>query len=1085
MLGRLKKSPWAKILLLGSIFANLFLSVLTFSVPVAAVPGDDSSAGTSETAETSNTSSDTTQTSPDSGADGTSDTSASSSNSSDSNSDTNSTKDACRDEAGGLGWVVCPSTGFLAKITDGLYEVIEEFLVVKPLSLDSDSAFYQAWSIFRDLTNIVFIIFFLIVIYSQLTGIGISNYGIKKALPKVVIAAIMINLSYILCALLVDLSNIIGASIRGIFLNLETSIAPTGILASSETGDMDFTALVAVLTGTVAITGFTIAATGGLGALFLTLIPVLLGAVAAIVIAYITVATRQALIYLLIMISPLAFVCMFLPNTEKWFNTWKQTLSKMLIFYPLFGALFGACSLIGWVIIAGAETPLLLILGMAVKIIPLFMSWNLLKMSGTIPGQVNNMLRSLSKAPLGAANKFFASEAALSRARYLGGVARPYQSNRRLAQYLEDRRNRREIDTRRYLEGSKLRGAGFAAELTNSEGNYTRRAEDLFALENQNGDNRRKIARTENDFNEGLDTSRSRSYAQFRRLNALNHNAAHTYDRLDMEASRSEIIKYNNSQSRLDRYQKAVEAHEQSALYNRAVNPIDLDRYNDMLDTLNGDSANVHFIAANAANSASVQQKIMASRFKTYTDTLPPTQRVQDFLKDVNNAKNTNANVEALLAGMRTLNDRGDTDLVRDALIDAFDDGQVELGTHASQSFANFLMFEAKDKDFTLRRFGKYLNLETARVFNENQSIPARRNHSVDFKEYLTGRYVDYVDDDGTVHYGKSKLDIVSLLAGTPIDKAERTAFAVLDSSLKWAYGDDIEGFKTRRHEIQKVMTSALIGGGLKYESGSEQIVNLASWLTGLKAGKDDSGKTIWKKRWESEGDDLYGLDEQFFIDRVKDFLVAQTPSQLFSLRTDLFNPFKELLADDYENYARASGDQSILPGDYDSLTPEEKVALRNAGAKNRFQDLLDRSGKLQQIYSTRKSGAANNAKDALRDFLDLGDEDKIIAYLNAKKKEQRAKNAPSSDDDSSPSGDGVYTETDRLNFQNEFTRLLLDDPESPSFYDNALEKLEDLLGRDSMIQNLFEDYHDENPDAGNPDLLSTLLDLLADPDNY
>ena len=41
---------------------------------------------------------------------------------------------------------------------------------------------YEIWKYCLSITNIVFVIFLLVVIYSQLTGMGISNYGIKKTI---------------------------------------------------------------------------------------------------------------------------------------------------------------------------------------------------------------------------------------------------------------------------------------------------------------------------------------------------------------------------------------------------------------------------------------------------------------------------------------------------------------------------------------------------------------------------------------------------------------------------------------------------------------------------------------------------------------------------------------------------------------------------------------------------------------------------------------------------------------------------------------------------------------------------------------
>ena len=45
----------------------------------------------------------------------------------------------CYDQVGGLGWLICPGTGFLANVIDGAYEVLENLLRVNPLPTDNDS----------------------------------------------------------------------------------------------------------------------------------------------------------------------------------------------------------------------------------------------------------------------------------------------------------------------------------------------------------------------------------------------------------------------------------------------------------------------------------------------------------------------------------------------------------------------------------------------------------------------------------------------------------------------------------------------------------------------------------------------------------------------------------------------------------------------------------------------------------------------------------------------------------------------------------------------------------------------------------
>ena len=218
--------------------------------------------------------------------------------------------------------------------------------------------------------------------------------------------------------------------------------------------------------------------------------------------------------------------------------------------------------------------------------------------------------------------------------------------------------------------------------------------------------------------------------------------------------------------------------------------------------------------------------------------------------------ENITKDIDPILAGMAALNMRGDTDLVTDVVERMLATKQIRLGTHASQSLANFCMFTAKDSDVFLRRFGKYINLETARVYNEGQSRGKRKNDILTLNEYITGVYDEY-DENGNLvpNSGKSKLSLSQLFEGTPLDKIERTYYDNLATRVRNAYIDKnaegepdpaaIEAFKAKMGQIETAVAPAFISAMLKYASGSEQIVNAAADLTGLKKGKDGDGTAV------------------------------------------------------------------------------------------------------------------------------------------------------------------------------------------------------------------------------------------------
>lgn len=298
----------------------------------------------------------------------------------------------CAKQSGPLYWIVCPATNFLGSLIDNATSVLHEFFEINAISTEDSSPVYLIWQYMRNLTNIVFIIFILIVIYSQLTGIGINNYGIKRVLPRIIIAVILVNLSFIICSLVIDVSNIIGNSIIGFCQNIQDQFFSQA--ESEYSWGALVTTFVSVGTGVglAAIINFS----GGFMQYFFMLLPILISGTISVVIGLITIAARQALVALLVMIAPLAFVAYLLPNTEKWFSKWRELLARMLVFYPMFSFLVGASQLLGNALIVAATSPFGLLIGYAVKVVPIFFAFSLMKMSGTVLGSLNAGLARLA-----------------------------------------------------------------------------------------------------------------------------------------------------------------------------------------------------------------------------------------------------------------------------------------------------------------------------------------------------------------------------------------------------------------------------------------------------------------------------------------------------------------------------------------------------------------------------------------------------------------------------------------------------------------------------------------------------------------
>ena len=309
----------------------------------------------------------------------------------------NSTGTSC--DVQGIGWIICPLSNWLADGIDYMYSALQEFLKTKPLeTTNQNSGIYLAWVIMRNISNVAFIVAFLVIIYSQLTSVGISNYGVKKMLPRLVIAAVLVNLSFTICAILLDLSNIAGYAFQDAFMGIKNTISTVGENTSTWTwSEVISTAL---SNGALAVgAGYAVSL-----ALTTELLPMLVPAatLAGLTLLFILLimAARQALIIILIIVSPLAFVCYLLPGTEKWFKKWRDLFFTMLVFFPAFAVVFGGAQLAGILIIQNASGPngaIMHVLGMLVQIIPLAITPLIMKLSGGVLGKFAGFVNDKNK----------------------------------------------------------------------------------------------------------------------------------------------------------------------------------------------------------------------------------------------------------------------------------------------------------------------------------------------------------------------------------------------------------------------------------------------------------------------------------------------------------------------------------------------------------------------------------------------------------------------------------------------------------------------------------------------------------------
>ncbi len=244
-----------------------------------------------------------------------------------------------------IGWVICPVVNTLASMSEGARARLVKMLTVDTKSIlgdTSEGSVYSYWSKIRDYANILFVIFFLFVIYSQITGYGLDNYGIKRMLPKLIVGVIAVNVSFYICGLLIDLSNVVGSSAFNFI-----STAAVGGMPAGDWNDSDQGWISSIAAGALLLTvGYFALA---------TVISVLLFVVITAVTTIFLLGVREAIIILCTVISPLAFAAMIMPNTEGLYKKWWNVFKASLMVFPMVGLVYGASNLAARILGASVE----------------------------------------------------------------------------------------------------------------------------------------------------------------------------------------------------------------------------------------------------------------------------------------------------------------------------------------------------------------------------------------------------------------------------------------------------------------------------------------------------------------------------------------------------------------------------------------------------------------------------------------------------------------------------------------------------------------------------------------------------------
>ena len=188
----------------------------------------------------------------------------------------------------------------------------------------NEQSISEAWKIVRDLANMFFILVLLIIAFA--TILRIENYNVKKMLPKLLIMAVLVNFSKMICGIFIDFSQIIMATFvkafsdgGGNFVNLlrvdeYVKVAKNSATWTDSTNQLNLTNTVAAMI---------------IAVLFLIIATITMLAILVVFVM------RVIMLWIYVILSPLAFLLSTFPGGQKYSAQYWGDFTKYLVNGPI------------------------------------------------------------------------------------------------------------------------------------------------------------------------------------------------------------------------------------------------------------------------------------------------------------------------------------------------------------------------------------------------------------------------------------------------------------------------------------------------------------------------------------------------------------------------------------------------------------------------------------------------------------------------------------------------------------------------------------------------------------------------------
>lgn len=182
------------------------------------------------------------------------------------------------------------------------------------------SAVNVGWVMIRDITNMGFVVILLVIAFG--TILGVEHYEWKKMLVKMVIAAVIVNFSRTICGLMIDVAQVVMIT----FVNGIAATAGGNLIRMFNLDSIRDLSVSADPKSFNSANYFI----ASIGAVFFSAM-----VMSVLAVFMVMLVARMIALWILIVLSPLAFVLSVLPQTDGYAKKWWSEFGKNVITGPV------------------------------------------------------------------------------------------------------------------------------------------------------------------------------------------------------------------------------------------------------------------------------------------------------------------------------------------------------------------------------------------------------------------------------------------------------------------------------------------------------------------------------------------------------------------------------------------------------------------------------------------------------------------------------------------------------------------------------------------------------------------------------